>query len=291
MSDRLLGYTLLAPTVLILGGLIAWPLVDAVILSFYDVNPLTLRARAVGFDNYADILRGEEFWTALRVNLVWTAGSLVLQVALGVGIALLLNRSFRGRSLARALILFPYLMPTVVAVLIWQWMLNDVYGVVNAGLALIGVPPPDWLGSMPNAMLTTIVIGSWKVFPFVVIAVLAGLQSIPAQLYEAAMVDGASAWSRFWDITVPRLRGVLFVVVLLRAIWDFKEFDLIFLLTGGGPVVATTTLPLLVYKEAFQLLEMGRASAVAVAMLLIMVVLIAAYFRILRQSEPSGENA
>ncbi len=274
----MVGLLFVAPTAILLVGLIAWPLAQAIILSFYDVNPLTLASHPVGLDNYRNLLSDEEFWNALRANLVWVAGSVGLQVIVGVALALLLNRAFPGRALARALLLFPYLLPTVVAVLVWQWMLNDLYGVVDYAISLFGLTPPDWLGEMPDAMATIIVVGGWKLFPFVLIAVLARLQSIPPHLYESAAIDGAGPWARFWDITLPQLRGVLFVVVLLRAIWDFKEFDLIYLLTGGGPSDSTTTLPLLVYKDAFQLLKMGRASAVAVAMLAVMLLLIGAYF-------------
>lgn len=279
----------MAPTVVLLVGLIAWPLIDAVILSFYDMNPLTLVSRPVGLDNYRDLFASEEFWHALRANLIWMIGSVASQVALGVTLALLLNRRFAGRGFARALLLVPYLLPTVVTVLIWQWMLNDIYGVVGYAIAAIGLTPPDWLGAMPEAMVSVIAIGSWKLFPFVMLAVLARLQSIPAQIYDSAAIDGAGPWARFWDMTLPQLRAVLLVVVLLRAIWDFKEFDLIYLLTGGGPTDSTTTLPLLVYKEAFQLLHMGRASAVAVAMLVVMVLLIGLYAAVARRAGPDSE--
>ena len=133
---------------------------------------------------------------------------------------------------------------------------------------------------MPNAMVTVVLIGTWKLFPFVVIAVLARLQTIPLQLYEAARIDGAGALARFWDITLPQLRGVLALVLVLRTIWDFKEFDLIYLMTGGGPRRGTETLPLLVYQQSFPELQAGRGAAVAVLMLLIMLVFFAVYFRL-----------
>ncbi|UFN49277.1 sugar ABC transporter permease [Roseomonas sp. OT10] len=288
--DRGLGYLLLTPTVLLLALLLGWPLVQAVMLSFYEMHPLTRRLVYVGLENYQDIFGDEMFWQALANNFIWLAGSLILQIGGGVAVALLLHRSFLGRGLARSLILFPYLMPVLVAALVWQWMLHDTNGIVNVLWQGIGLPRVDWFGAMPNAMITVIVVGSWRAFPFVVIAVLARLQSIPAQLYEAAELDGASRWSRFWDITMTQLAGVLSVVTLLRAVWDFREFDLIFLMTGGGPVIGTTTLPLLVYKEGFELFAMGRALAIAVVMLLCMLVLIGLYFRALRRM-PSAEEA
>ncbi|MCB1993189.1 MAG: sugar ABC transporter permease, partial [Geminicoccaceae bacterium] len=165
--------------------------------------------------------------------------------------------------------------------LVWRWVFNDLYGILNHTLMRVGVldMPLDWLGSMPNAMLSIILVGAWKYFPFVVIAVLARLQSIPDALYEAAEIDGAGPIARFLDITLPQLRDVLVVIVMLRAIWDFKEFDLIYLLTGGGPVISTQTLSLMVYKEAFALNQMGGASAVAVLMMLVMLVFMILYLR------------
>ncbi len=283
MRNPVLGYLLLAPTVILLGVLVGWPLIEAVVLSFNQFHPLTRQPNFVGLRNYAEILTEEEFWNAFKNNFIWLAGSLVLQISLGVALALMLNRSFPGRGLARTLILFPYLLPVVVAALIWQWMLDPLNGVINAGIEGFGLPAVDWLGEMPEAMIAVITVGSWRAFPFVVIAVLARLQSIPAELYEAAEVDGASAWGRFWDVTMPQLGNVLFVVVLLRAIWDFREFDLLFLMTGGGPLSGTTTLPLLVYKEAFEVFQTGRAQAIAVVMLLVMAVLIAFYFALSRR--------
>ena len=195
---------------------------------------------------------------------------------MGIAFALILHQNIWARSLARGLVLFPYLLPMVVAVLVWKWLFNDLYGILNHLLMASGLRdmPVDWLGSMPNAMISLILVGSWKYFPFVVLAVLARLQTIPEALYEAARLDGAGPWGRFWDITLPQLRSVLGIVILLRAIWDFKEFDLIFMMTGGGPVTNTQTLPLLVYKYAFPLMQMGAAATVAVLMMLVMLAMI-----------------
>jgi multiple sugar transport system permease protein len=173
---------------------------------------------------------------------------------------------------ARSLVLFPYLLSTVVAVLVWQWLFNDLYGYLNFLAEDYGLVdgPINWLGQAPNAMISVIVVAAWKQFPFVTIAVLARLQGISPALYDAAKIDGASAWSRFWDITLPQLRPVLAMVIILRTIWDFKEFDLIFMMTGGGPRSSTETLPLLVYKEVFPKLSMGSGAAIAMMMLVVM---------------------
>ncbi|WP_426169425.1 carbohydrate ABC transporter permease [Sandarakinorhabdus sp. DWP1-3-1] len=272
-GERWLGPLLIAPVVLVLGTVIAYPLVAAFGLSVFAVDTPTLRSQFVGLANYAELLGPDgRFWPALGVTLVWTAATLALQIVLGVAMALLLDRDLWLRSLARSLVLFPYFVSTVVAVLVWRWLFNDMFGLANQILMKLGViaAPLDWLGTMPSALLSVIVVGAWKFFPFVVIAVLARLQTIPEALYDAARLDGAGAWGRFRDVTLPQIGEVLGIVVLLRAIWDFKEFDLVYLLTGGGPVDATRTLPLIVYQEAFGLNRMGMAAAYAVAMMITM---------------------
>jgi multiple sugar transport system permease protein len=278
---KLLGVALIAPTVLVFSAVIVYPLASAIYLSLFKIATATLTGPYIGGENFSILLGSGSFWRALWANLVWTAGTLFLQIAFGIGAALLLHQSLFLRALARSLILFPYFVSTVVAVLVWRWLFNDLYGILNHVLRIAGLvgAPVDWLGTMPNAMVSLILVGAWKYFPFVVIAVLARLQTIPDALYEAAAIDGAGWWSRFWDVTLPQLRSVLVIVVLLRAIWDFKEFDLIFLLTGGGPLDNTQTLPLLVYQEAFAQQDMGRASAVAVLMMLLMLVFMSFYFR------------
>ncbi len=275
----LLGALLIAPTVLVFCTVIVYPLVSAIYLGLFSIYTPTMEGEWVGLDNYRRLLASGEFWRSLANNLIWTAGTLTLQIVFGILVALMLHRNLAFRALARSLVLFPYFLSTVVAVLVWRWLFNDLYGVLNHLLLWAGIVdlPVDWLGSMPNAMISLIFVGAWKYFPFVVIAVLARLQAIPDELYEAASIDGAGAWARFTDVTLPQLRDVLIVVVLLRTIWDFKEFDLIFLLTGGGPIIGTQTLPLMVYKEAFALNQMGGASAAAVLMMLIMLLFMSLY--------------
>lgn len=282
-----LGLVLIAPTVLIFCAVIVYPLVSAIYLSFFNIFTPTLEGQWVGLSNYAELLQTGQFWNALKNTLIWTVGTLTLQIVFGIGMALVLHQNIWFRSLARSLILFPYFISTVVAVLVWKWLFNDLYGILNHLLMSAGIIdfPMDFLGTMPNAMISVILVGAWKYFPFVVIAVLARLQSIPEALYEAAKIDGAGPIARFFDVTLPQLRDVLVVIVMLRAIWDFKEFDLIFLLTGGGPLNDTQTLPLLVYQEAFALNDMGMASAYAVVMMLIMLVFMILYIRRTKDSE------
>jgi multiple sugar transport system permease protein len=282
-----LGLLLIAPSIVVFSAVIIYPLLAAIYLSLFDLYTPTLEGGFVGISNYRELLARGEFWISLRNTLVWTLGTLGLQVFFGIGMALMLHQNVWFRSLARSLILFPYFVSTVVAVLVWRWLFNDLYGIFNHLLIGAGAidMPVDYLGAMPNAMISLILVGAWKYFPFVVIAVLARLQTIPDALYEAARIDGAGPVARFFDVTLPQLRDVLVVIVLLRAIWDFKEFDLIFLLTGGGPVISTQTLSLLVYKEAFALNQMGMAAAYAVVMMAIMLIFMIVYIRRTRESE------
>jgi multiple sugar transport system permease protein len=288
--DRLTGLLLVAPTLLLFMVLILYPLGQSLVLSLHRTSTLTLQSRFVGLDNFRVLLADPEFIQAFVNTLIWTAGAVTLQLVCGVGMALLLHGSLVGRSLARGIVLFPYLLPTAVAVLVWRWLFNDLYGYVNYVLLSAGLVdhPLAWLSRMPDAMVSVILVGAWKFFPFVVIAVLARLQSIPDALYEAARVDGASRFAQFRDITLPQIAGVLSIVVLLRAIWDFKEFDLIYLMTGGGPAGGTETMPILVYRQAFQLLNFGRGAAVSVAMLLFMLLFFLVYFRVSRHLEATG---
>ena len=282
-----LGMLLIAPSVVLFSAVVVYPLLAAIYLSLFDLYTPTLEGSFVGLSNYTELLARGEFWVSLRNTLIWTVGTLSLQVVFGISLALMLHQNVWFRSLARSLILFPYFVSTVVAVLVWRWLFNDLYGILNHLLIGAGVMdmPADYLGSMPNAMISLVLVGAWKYFPFVVIAVLARLQTIPDVLYEAARIDGAGPIARFFDVTLPQLRDVLLVIVLLRAIWDFKEFDLIFLLTGGGPVISTQTLSLLVYKEAFSLNQMGMAAAYAVVMMLIMLVFMILYVRRTREED------
>ena len=283
-----LGVILIGPTVLVFCAVIVYPLISAIYLSLFSIYTPTLEGEWVGLSNYTELLAKGEFWSSLWTNIIWTVGTLSLQIVFGVGMALILHQNMLFRSLARSLILFPYFVSTVVAVLVWRWLFNDLYGILNHFVMWTGVSdmPVDWLGSMPNALLSVILVGAWKYFPFVVIATLARLQTIPDSLYEASKIDGAGPIARFFDITLPQLRDVLVVIIMLRAIWDFKEFDLIYLLTGGGPVTSTQTLPLLVYKEAFALNQMGMASAYAVVMMALMLVFMIIYIRRTQENEP-----
>ena len=273
--DAWFGFALMLPALVIFLVAIAYPLVFGVSRSFYKVNKFTLDSQWVGLDNYRAELTGDTatFFNNAKLSIVFAVGTTAMQVVLGVLVALVLNRRFAGRSAARALAIFPYMVPIVVAVLVWKWMLDDQRGVVNQAIQGLGLHdgPIIWFGDK-LAMFSVISIGAWRYFPFIVLLVLARLQSVPSALYDAARVDGASAWSRFWDVTMPQIRSVLAVTVALRLIWEFNDFDLIALATGGGPAESTETLALSVYHTTFVGAGIGRGAALASMMLVIVLV-------------------
>jgi multiple sugar transport system permease protein len=219
--------------------------------------------------------------------VVWTVGSVAIELLVGVITAMVLHQSLRWRTFARGVVLFPYLLPTVVAVLIWKFMLSDQVGIINSTLMQLGVisQPLALLGKPATAMLGVILIGVWKFFPFVVIAMLGILQSIPSDRYEAARVDGANFWQEFWYVTIPAVLPVFVLTALLRTIWTWDKFDIIYQLTGGGPIQATTTLSIYVYYEMFQQFNQGRAAAVAMVMFLIMLTMTLIYSALYDRAE------
>jgi multiple sugar transport system permease protein len=285
-EDRRLAYISILPSVLLLGLLSFVPAIAVLRLSFQRVE-LGEPNRYVGIENYLWALGSVDFVRALKNSLIWTFGSVGLEMLVGLATALLLHRTFRARGFARAAVLAPYLVPTVVAVLAWRFMFHDILGVLNYMLISIGLisQPILWLDSVDWAMLSVILVGVWKFFPFVVIALLGILQAIPTDQYEAARIDGANGWQQFWLITLPHIMPIFLLSALLRTIWSFHKFDIIYLLTGGGPLNATTTLPILIYLKAFVDFEFGRAAATAILAMLVLSLVVIVYFLMLRRSE------
>jgi multiple sugar transport system permease protein len=276
-----------APSCILVVGLIFYPFFYTVVLSFQRRQLFQKEGVFVGLDNYTSLLTSTEFWSSLLNGLVFSGGSLFLQVVLGVALAVLLNRPFVGRGFFRGLLLFPYLVPSVVGIFAIRWMLNDLYGIVNYWLLALGVVNEAlaWFGQPQLAMASLIAINTWMFYPFVMLCVLARLQSIPPDLYEAAMIDGAGEWAKFWHITLPQLRGTLAVVVIVRTMWMFNKFDTVWLTTQGGPFGSTQTLPVMAYVEAFSLYEIGRAAAIGILMSAILLAVFALYQRLFLRVE------
>ncbi|MBX6374429.1 MAG: sugar ABC transporter permease [Acetobacteraceae bacterium] len=270
LSDRQVGVLFMLPLLVSVALFLVWPIVEAIRLSFVRYNPLRPDDQPfVWFDNYLFVLEDPLFWESFRQALVWTGISTLAQAVIGVGLALLLHQPLRGINAFRGLLLFPYIVPTVVIALNWRWLFNAEIGIVNHLLLSAGIISERvaWLSTPDMAMASAILLNVWKYTPFVVIVVLARLQTIPTELYDAAKVDGAGAIRRFRDITLPQLAEVLAVVVVFRTIWTFNKFEEIYLLTRGGPGTSTYNLALYAFDQAMANLRMGVGAASGVIML------------------------
>jgi multiple sugar transport system permease protein len=268
----------LAPAAVVLGTVALFPALAVLWLSLEQRSPLLGATRFVGFGNYTRLFADARFWNALWNTAYFTAVSVALELLLGLGMALLLARAFRGRAVVYSVILLPWAIPTVVSARLWEWMYNADYGVLNY---LLGAHV-NWLGSPVWALHAAIIMDVWKATPFAALLLLAGLQTIPRELYQAAALDGAGPWTTFRRITLPLLAPLLLVVLIFRTIDAFRVFDAIYVLTGGGPANSTETLSIYAYKALFQALEFGYGSALAVSVLAVVAVLTILYAWMLR---------
>ncbi|MEV0822179.1 carbohydrate ABC transporter permease [Nonomuraea rubra] len=293
------AWAMVTPVLAVMLVLIGWPLARGVHLSLTDateanigrtigVNVIPASYEFVGLENYARILTSGVFWDKLLWTVVWTAACVALHYGIGLGLAVMLNRRLRFRSVYRVLLILPWAVPAFVAAFIWRYLYNSDYGVINGFLRLAGLGGVGWLDDPTTAKIAVIAVNVWIGVPFMMVALLGGLQSIPAELYEAAEVDGASAWQRFTAITLPGLRQVSSTVVLLGTIWTFNMFPIIFLVTRGGPGSETEILVTYAFREAFTGIRNYSGSAAwGVIILAMLVVLAVGYRRTLRsQGDP-----
>lgn len=281
-SDRAFGYALIAPALVIVVAVILVPLGFVVFDSLTDRTFIRQSFHFVGLKNYVALLGSPGFWQVFGRSMVWTLTSVVLQIVIGFAFALLLNQKFRGRGVVRGLFLLPWVTPVVVIALVWKWMLNDLYGVVNVVLGSFNPAWQDisWFSGEGLALVSVIAINVWRGVPFTMIIFLSGLQTVPTELLEAASIDGASPRQRFWYITIPHLRAILFVVALVFTLFNFNNFDLIWLLTQGGPIDRTMTLPVKIYQTAFKGQDVGEASAWAILTLATILILSFTYMKV-----------
>jgi raffinose/stachyose/melibiose transport system permease protein len=267
---------MLAPALLLCGIFIFVPASLAIVGSFFSFG-LTSQAWVWnGVGNYAQALADPIFWLALRNNVIIVLGSIVLQVGIGTVLAAILDRGIpSGRTFFRTIIFAPMVISAVAVALIWLIILDPNIGILNAIVKAIGLTPPSrgWLGDPSVSIWVVLVVAAWQYTGFMMVLILAGLQGIPNDLYEAASIDGARGLTAFWHITLPSIRNVLLVAVLITTIGGFKVFDFIYVLTQGGPANATQVLGTYVYLQAFNLQNMGYANAIAVVLLAIAVVL------------------
>ncbi|MFQ5854256.1 MAG: carbohydrate ABC transporter permease [Anaerolineae bacterium] len=277
-----LGLTLIAPTFGIVLGFLLFPFLYALVLSFMHYNLSNPNATAfIRIENYLELLTDRYFISAVQRTIVFSIVSVVLEVLLGISIAIVLDQKFRFQGLMRGLIILPWALPTVVNGIMWKWIYNADYGALNALLTQLGVLQEYqvWLADPNWAMALVIFANVWKETPFTVILVLAALQGIPAELYEAGKVDGTSAWQSLWHITLPLLRPVIMIAALLQVIWGFQTFDLIYIVTSGGPFNSTELVAYRLYLQTFKFFEFGYGSAMAYMVTLFLLIPAIFYIR------------
>jgi multiple sugar transport system permease protein len=291
-----LAWFLILPTALIVFGVVVFPAIFSVWISFRDVGLNNLNdvfnAPYVGLENYRKVFndfafkfQGMQSWGAAVTSIVYSFLATTLTVFIGLIAAVLLNRPFRARGMTRAIFLFPYVAPIVSVAFVWKWILDPrPSGVLNDVLMSLGVIelPIAPLATRGLALLIVIIFESWRYFPFAMLMILARLQAIDRTMYEAAEVDGANTWQKFRNVTLPELRYVLGAIFLLRLMWTFNKFDDIFLLTGGG--FGTKVLPVLTYEFSFKLFDFGRGAATAMILLLILVIFMAIYIGVVMRN-------
>ncbi|QDY70174.1 carbohydrate ABC transporter permease [Qingshengfaniella alkalisoli] len=282
LGRSVLPYAMLSPAVIVTLAIVFLPMLQTAWMSLHDYvlfrpNDFTF----VGLDNFIAALQDEVFWISLKHTVIWIGVTIPAQLLLGLVTALLLNQNFPWRPVARALIIIPWALPSVVIALMWVWIYDSNYGVMNDFMLRLGLieQAVPWLADPKTALGAIILTLTWQGFPFFAVMILAGLQSIPRSYYEAASIDGASTWRQFWHITLPGISGVLVTSVLLRTIWVANSFDVIFVMTGGGPGYSTYTLPLYAFVKARTNLDFGYGSALAVLFTLLLMGVVMVYLR------------
>lgn len=284
-SGSFTGFLFLLPAVLVVGCLLLYPVLSSVYYSFTNKHLIKQSLSIVGLLNYSKILSDADFWHAFLNSVKWTAASLAGQLLVGFTAAMALDKIRHGRGFFRTVLIIPWAFPSIVIALSWKWLLNGVYGFIPNFLSKVGLGSPQFLTD-PNLVFGTLVfINIWFGAPLIMVNVLSALQTVPRDQYEAAQIDGSSAWQSFIHITVPHIRVVVGLLVVLRTIWVFNNFDTIYLITGGGPSDLTTTVPIYAYNLGWGLKLLGRSSAVTVLLLIFLLLVCFLYFRLLNKWE------
>lgn len=284
------AWLLMLPLLIVMIAVIGWPLFDTVRLSFTDAKLVGTEGEYVGLANYAKMLSNSNFQRTLITTTWFAVVSVTAEMVIGVLAALLLNQNFRGRFLLRAMMILPWALPTVVNATLWRLIYNPEYGALNAALTQIGMLDAyrSWLGEPGSALIALIVADCWKNFPLVALIALAALQAVPRDVIAASLVDGAGAFNRFRFVILPYLAGPLMVALVLRTIEAFKVFDIIWVMTRGGPANSTRTLSILVYQEAFSFQRAGSGASLALIVTLLVAVLALGYSILVRKTAGSA---
>jgi len=284
--DAGIGYLFVLPLVVLVLLLIAYPLGSAVYLSLTE-KYVGYPPRFVGLKNYVELTGDPVFRKVIWNSAVFTVGSVTVKLMIGLLMALSLHQALFARRLVRGILLLPWVVPTVITALAWHWMFDALRGFINVSLETLGLigEPIAWLGQPSTAMMAVVVVNIWRGFPFFGVSLLAGLQAIPADLYEAAAVDGASATQRFRHVTLPGLRPVILVTALISTIFTLNDFNIVYVMTRGGPGIATHILATYTYEVGFQALRWGRAVAVSMYLMPLVVVMIVVLARRLTRED------
>jgi multiple sugar transport system permease protein len=282
-------YLYVLPAIVVMLIVIAYPIYYTIELSFFKTPPgLQLRDKIfVGADNYTAILSSDVFWRVTINTVIWTLASTLIAFVLGYGAALALHRDFAGRAVLRAILIIPWVISAVAASYIWKWMYHSDFGIIGQVLVQFGFADrqPNFIDNVHTVLPSLIVVNIWREFPFAMIMIMAGLQTVPDQLLRAAKVDGASAWQRFWHVTFPHLRGVSTVTILLLAVANFNSFIIPWIMTGGGPSNASHIWITHIYELAFGRQRWGVAAAYSVLLFVILMALGYFYVRALSGNE------
>lgn len=283
---------MLAQAIVFLALLIAFPLGKVVHDAFSHVHLINKSMSGfAGLENFKTIVSDEHFGQAVKNTISWTVFSVLGEYVLGMITAVLLNQKFKGRAIFRTCIFIPWLVPIIVAGMTWDWILNPEFGIINYALTSLNIidAPINFLGDSRYAMATVIFVNIWRSFPYYTISFLSALQSVPGELSEAAAIDGAGIFKRFFCVTLPQLRSVSLVIVFIHIIWTAVNFDFIWVMTEGGPNYATETLPIMIYRYSMKKFDVGAASALSTMMFTIMVILFTVYYH--KRSKLSDEMA
>ena len=285
LRRRLVPYTFVAPLFIVLGLVLAYPLAFALYMSLHDWTLLTVAAGPpfIGLDNYARALQDRHLWNSALATAIFVTCAVAVEFVIGFAIALLLNRDFRGRNLVLTLIFLPFMVTNVVIGITFKLMYNYDWGVANYLLLQLGLPALNWLGDTTTAMFGVIVADAWNTSAFFALILFAGLRALPTGPFEAARIDGASRVQTFFYVTLPLLKPIIMVALLWRFVDTFKIFDVIYILTGGGPARATEVLSIYAFRTGFSHFDLGYASAVSYLMTLVMVIVGWQYVRAMRR--------
>jgi ABC-type sugar transport system permease subunit len=285
LSSRpsLVAALMLAPALTILTAFVFFPVVYVVFLSFVDWDLISPDREFVGVDNYVDLASSGEFRAVLVRTVVYSAATALITLPLALLLAVFLNQKFRGRNIYRTILSSPFAVPLVGSAVIWLWLYDPSYGLINYLLSLVGIRGPTWLESSSTALLSVIIVSVWHYVGYYALLFLVGLQNIPTELYEAAKIDGAGRWGEFWNITLPLLSPTVLFASTVSVIQSFQVFDQVYVLTGGGPADSTTTLIFYLYEQGFRFFHIGTASAVSVFLLVSLIIFTVVHMRLSRR--------